>query len=39
MHKKEMKTTYCPSAGITRIRFWGRPELSRELIQWAVLRV
>jgi len=25
MHKKEMKTTYCPSAGITRIRFWGRP--------------
>ena len=23
MHKKEMKTTYCPSAGITRIRFLG----------------
>ena len=22
---KEMKTTYCPSAGITRVRFWGRP--------------
>lgn len=27
MHKKEMKTTYCPSAGITRIRFWGRPRI------------